>query len=188
MKNRKNELPIQESLFDEESGAIILEVLLSKAKLNTIRVDELAIDEEFIRGAGDLAFWNENYARAEKNAALETHEYKKTRARVWLELKSIGKTRKPKPPTDKDVEAELYEDDEHNEAELAMIEAVAKAKKAKLFADAVKEKQSNVRSFGAKLRTEMLSNPALRDQISESKKFYSDYEVDELRKRSRDDQ
>lgn len=144
------------------------ESLMIKAQLDAVKIDELALDEEFIRFAGDLAYWNAVYSNAIKEYLIEKDECEIIRAKVWIRTKEKTKNDKPKPTVD-DLKAMVTLDKEYKKARARLIDAEAEKESTRRFAEAMVAKRDMLQSLGAKIRVEMLGDPRIRDMHRDSK-------------------
>jgi hypothetical protein len=142
--------------------------LLSKKELEAVATDDLLLNEEFIRMAGDMAHHNRRYTDANREFLLEKHESSIVEAKARLRIRTETLTDKPKP-TDNDLKAMVTVDSEVQQANLRRVEAEAEKEKLKRFAEAVVAKKDMIQSLGAKVREEMRGDPAIRDLHRESK-------------------
>jgi hypothetical protein len=135
-----------------------------------IKIDDLALDEEFIRTPADLAFWNARYADALRDYMLAKLEHERTAARLHLTIKAQaedGTIPGLRKPTVSDVEAMVTSSPEFQASALALIEADIARQRARGHVDAVATKKDMLQSLGAKLRAEMAGDPAVRGEHRE---------------------
>ena len=155
---------VKGALVDEATG----EVMVSKMMLGAVAIDDLALDEEFLRLPSDLAYWNAQYTAANKKYLIEKHECRVTEARVRMVLREETLKDKPKPTGD-DLKAMVHEDEEYIEAHMKYVLADAEKERLKKFAEAVAAKKDMLQSIGAKLRVELSNDPVVRNQHSRSR-------------------
>ncbi len=130
---------------------------------DSVMIDDLVLDEEFIRVPADLAFWSARYADAVKAFLLAKLERDRVQGKVRLTIKAEAEIDKKKRRAD-DLEAAVNNDPEYLDAAVAMIEAEAEKKHAQGRVDAVAAKKDMVQSLGAKLRSEMERDPMIRQE------------------------
>jgi len=126
-----------------------------------VAIEPLAIQEEYVRLPADLAYWNAQYANAQRAHllakvnldVLERELYPVIRA----ELEAGGRA------TEKMIEAGIGQSEVWVEAKREVAEA--EAEKGRLYGvlDAVRSKKDMLISLGAHLRIEMEGDPVLRD-------------------------
>lgn len=132
-----------------------------------VAIEPLAIQEEYVRIPSDLAYWNAQYAKAQREAlvakvnldVLERELY----AVIRGELEAGGAR-----VTEKTIDAGIGRSEAWVEAKHHLAES--EAEKAKLYGylDAVRTKREMLISLGAHLRIEMQGDIRLRE---ESKAF-----------------
>ena len=133
-----------------------------------VTLEPTAISEEYARVAADLAYWNEQYARAYKKFLQAKLNRERVEARTHLELKEKLKASsddsKRKGPTVDDLKAAVSSNPEVMAAQEA--EVLAEAEKVSLYGavDAVRAKRDMVTQLGAQFRIEMQNDPVLREQ------------------------
>ena len=166
-------------LVDPETGV----VLVSKAQLAAVTVDDLALDEEMMRAGRDISYWQARFAEAGNVFLLERAEHERLEARIHLETKAIaqetgelplasGKT--IKKPTVEDVKAAVAANDVLFEARQKVIEAEAVWRRLQGFCIALTAKKDMTQSLGAKLREQLRGDPALRASHRESREYDKD--------------
>lgn len=154
-----------EDLFDDETG----EILLSKAQLEAVQIDELQLEDEFREVAAKLAYWNARYADANRRFLVERHELRIMEAQLWLEEREDAENEKPKPTVD-DIKARVHTRKEYKAAHMRYVEADAEQLKMKKFSEAVSAKKDMLQSIGAFKRAEMEGDPVTRQQVRDSKR------------------
>lgn len=154
----------------EEDPKKIDEVYVDADLLDVLKIDDLALDEEFIRFSRDLAYWNAKYSRAIKRHLLLQHRFEKTRARLWLETKNSAIAEGNKLTVD-DLKCEVVLREEYEEAFLKMVDADVTRQKLKRDVDNLMGKKDMLQSLGAKLRTEMEGDPSVRRQHREAREY-----------------
>lgn len=158
---------------------------------STVNLEPLAIEEEFVRLPADLAYWNMRYAKALEALLRAKRDRDLLERRHYMEGREIlmGKAREAadtaaseaadmveggkkkasvkvsvKAPTVGDIESYATTHPEVLAAREA--EIVAEVEKVKLqgIVDAVRAKKDMLIQVGARQRTEMESDPSLREQ------------------------
>lgn len=156
----------QQDMFDKDDG----EILVTKEMLDAVKIDDLALDEEFIRFPGDLAYWNAKYAKSLEAYLIAKHEFEVTKARLWIEIKNEELAADNKVTVD-DIKCMVMLREEWEEAHLAFIRAEVQKEKMKKFTEAVSSKKDMLQSLGAKLRVELEGDPSIRHQHREARQY-----------------
>jgi hypothetical protein len=149
---------------DVEQGEVDAERAELMQKLrDAVRIEPMAIEEEFVRMPGDLAYWNEQYAQA-------TSRYLRTKAEAARLDGKLRKAARQKlldanvKPTESQVEAEVVGSVEHEEMTERLIETEVDALRLKGVVDAIRTKRDMLIQVGAHLRAEMERDPAIRER------------------------
>jgi hypothetical protein len=130
---------------------------------DALKIDDLALNEEFIRFPGDLAYWGARCAEAHERFMLQNYELERVRARLWLEIREEAEAGERKARVD-DIECEIVLRDEYRDAHIAKITAEANHERLKKFWTAVAAKKEMLIGLGATQRLEMERDPVIRDQ------------------------
>jgi hypothetical protein len=126
-----------------------------------VRIDDMVLDEEFIRVPSDLAFWSARHAEAVRTHLIAKLEAEKARAKAHLKLKAEAEIA-GKKMTVADLDAHIYHDPDYLDAAVALIEAESEKKRLQGCVEAVHAKKEMVQSLGAKLRAEMERDPLVK--------------------------
>jgi hypothetical protein len=129
-----------------------------------VRIEPMALEEEYVRLPGDLAYWNAEYASAYRRwleAKIACDAGEGQAAFEWrnqLELDSKGRV------TAAEVESRVRVDTEV--LRLRRAEAEAEADKVRLYGvlDAIRSKRDMLISLGAHIRQEMENDPMVRQR------------------------
>ena len=127
-----------------------------------VRIEPLAIQEEYVRLPADLAYWNAQYADAQREHLMAKVEYEVIDRELYpvvrQELEAGGQR-----VTEKMIEAGIGQSGVWVDAKKRVAEA--DALKAKMYGvlDAVRTKRDMLISLGAHLRAEMQHDPTLRE-------------------------
>lgn len=121
-----------------------------------VEIDELAIQDEYIRVSPDYAYWSERYSEAYKHH-LELELNRKTiKAQAAKEVRAqIEGMRSAGRVTVAEVDADVEVNSEYLVAKMAEIEADAKVKKLQGILEALRIKKEMLISLGAHLRQDM---------------------------------
>ncbi len=127
-----------------------------------VKIEPLAIQEEFVRIPMDLAYWNARYARALKNYLMSKIEVDVMYARLEPEIRQALINAGAKV-----TEAQVKSAIESNEDYIAVRrdQVNAEVEKNELFGclDAIRSKKEMLISLGAHLRAEMEGDPTIRE-------------------------
>jgi hypothetical protein len=134
--------------------------------LECLKIEPLALSEEFIRLPGDFAYWAGKYATATEDylkakAGCE-HEY----ARLYLLAGQKVNPASGKPYTVEALKSLVEVEDDYQAAHLAEIEAEVTLTKAKNTLEAIRTKRDMAVQLGAQVRQEMQADPLTRDRSS----------------------
>lgn len=129
-----------------------------------LKIEPEAIQEEFVRLPGDLAYWNQQYSEALDTALKAKHNRKAVRGRRALEIRTELLEDGHKV-TEGIIEASTDSDPDYVAA--CNAEAEAEAEKARIYGilDSVRAKKEMLVSLGAQLRQEMEHDPTIREQV-----------------------
>lgn len=132
----------------------------------SVRIEPLAINEEYVELPAMLAYWNARYADALRNHLKSKLNVERTEARLRIECREMLATEGK--VTESMVEAAVIK---HPDMEIARLEAIeAEVEKVRLggAAEAVRAKKDMLVSLGATMRAEMEGDPSLRKQHQDS--------------------
>jgi hypothetical protein len=135
----------------------------------SIRIEPLALQEEFVRQPMDLAYWNERLKETLEVflCAKRDHEELRAKARLILREQFTAEGRKA---TEADLEAAVTLDEEVRAARQAFILAEVDQAQARGRAQAVETKRGMLMMLGAQIRTEMESDPVIRHMAGNARK------------------
>lgn len=127
-----------------------------------LKIEPLALSEEFVRLPGDFAYWAGKYASATedylKAKARCEHEY----ARLYLLAGQQVNPATSKPYTVEALKSLVEVDDEYQAVKLAEVEAEVTLTKAKNTLEAIRTKRDMAVQLGAQVRQEMQADPLTR--------------------------
>jgi hypothetical protein len=130
-----------------------------------VRIEPMAIQEEFVRMPADYAFWNERY-----RTALEAHLLAEAeRERVWAGL-FIIESQKANPATGKPASIEYAKaavegSNAYREVVADAIRAQAERERVRGILEALRTKRDSLVSLGAMVRQEMQHDPTVRTKL-----------------------
>jgi len=159
-------------VFDdvEEDPKKVDQIYVDAELLDVVKIDDLALEEEYVRFSRDLAYWNAKYSRALKRYLLLQHNFEKTRARLWLEIKNEAIASDQKM-TVEDIRCEVMLRDEYDQAYLKLIEADVQKQRIKKDVENLMAKKDMLQSLGAKIRLEMEGDLTVRKQHREARLY-----------------
>ena len=128
---------------------------------NVVKIEPLAMQEEFIRVPADLAYWNELYAQVLKRYLVGKAQSEHLWARLWLETREKLLTTDGKA-TEKMIENATMANPEWQKAHLALVEVEAEKSSIRGTVDAIAAKKEMLISLGAHVRAEMDGDPMVR--------------------------
>ena len=140
-----------------------------------VRIEPLALEEEFVRMPADLAYWNERYAkavRAHLTAKIEVDRVRATTRQVMrirltnpenAHLLAGGKI------TEAMLESFITSDGDVRRVEDAEIEAEAKKIRLHGIIEAIRTKRDMLISLGANMRAEMQNDPMIKNEQREAR-------------------
>lgn len=132
-----------------------------------VRIEPMAIQEEFVRVPSDLAYWSESHSNLyrEWQLAKFTREQEwgaaMARARALLSSKAVGGG--GRRPTVDQVEGEAVNDETYVAAKRNEVFLEAETKRLAGMIDAVRTKRDMLVSLGAHIRAEMEHDPVIKE-------------------------
>jgi hypothetical protein len=149
------------------------------ANINGIPVEEYlrdcvdlnpdVLDEEMVRLPADYAYWNERHTIAFRNFQHSKLEEDRIRSQRRLEMREEHAGEKGKGPTMDDLKAMVDLDGDVQQSALDTINAEVELKRMKGILDALSIKRDMVQSIGARLRLEMMNDPAVRARLEDAR-------------------
>ncbi len=127
-----------------------------------VRIEPLALEEEFVRIPADLAYFGEQYAQAKRTQLVAKHELEREESRLYITIREEAEEAKQKP-TEATIRAKLVTNEEYHDAKMASIEAEVDSIRASNHLTALSAKRDALISLGANLRAEMGGNPSIRN-------------------------
>lgn len=129
-----------------------------------VKIEPLALEEEFIRLPGDMAYWNARYAEVYRYWLERKFMTEQIEARRGIELHLQLEATRPKPPTIAELSRAVQTDPEYIQARGK--EIVAEAEKVRLagVVESLRAKREMLVSVGAHIRAEWASDPTLRER------------------------
>jgi len=145
-----------------EETVLLRDIEVPKYLKECITLFPEQLDEELIRAPSDIAYWNEHYASALRDYLLAKNSAEVVRARVLIEIREKAAANGQKL-TVGDLDAYVTVDDRVQAANLKEIETEAEKQLLRCRVESVTAKLEVLRSLGAKLRAEMMSDPSVRE-------------------------
>lgn len=136
-----------------------------KFEVSSITIDPLDLNREFQELPPRLSYWNAKLAEASEASMRTKAELERARARAYLEEKEVASAEGRKP-TIAELEARVVLNAGVTQAHDAFILAEGERLRLKGIVGAVLSKRDMLQSLGAKLRVEMMADPALRQQLA----------------------
>ena len=130
---------------------------------DSIRIEPMAIQEEFIRVAPDLACWTTRLSTANEGYQLAKWRAEKTEAKLRVHHRETLLQLTSKV-TESQVDAAVTLDPETDVARLNLIRAEAEKIRIAGLCEAVRAKREMLVSLGAHVRSEMQGDPVIRNQ------------------------
>ena len=129
-----------------------------------VTIEPLAIQEEYVRLPSDLAYWNAQYAEAQKELQVAKVDLDVLERELYAVVRNELEQGAGKRVTEKMIEAGMGQSSVWVDAKKRV--ATAEGDRAKMYGilDAVRTKKEMLISLGAHLRIEMAGDPVLRDQ------------------------
>lgn len=130
-----------------------------------VRIEPMAIQDEFIRVPADLAYWSESHSNLYREWQLAKFSREQewgaamARARASLSSEKQG----GRGPTVDQVEAEAVNDPKYVEAKRNEVYLEAETKRLVGMVDAVRTKRDMLVSLGAHIRAEMEHEPLIKE-------------------------
>lgn len=133
----------------------------------SIRIEPLAIQEEYVRVPADLAFWSEQHSVLYREWQLAKFEreqewgraIERARADLSSERKGLGRG-----PTVASIEAYAIQDPLYVKAKNEEIHLEAERQRLLGMVDAVRTKRDMLVSLGAHIRAEMERDPVIKEK------------------------
>jgi hypothetical protein len=128
-----------------------------------VHINEIALNEEYVRIPADLAFWNAKYADAQKAFLLAKLRLETGEAKLYIfhrERMTTGKG-----PTEAQVDAACKSDPAYEAMRRETIDAEAGMLAIRGTCEAVRTKREMLVSLGATMRAEMQGDPVIRSQM-----------------------
>lgn len=131
-----------------------------------VRVEPLALEEEFVRLPADLAYWNAQYSEAFRRYQLAKLYVEKLSAQLSLLVREDLQSQTRGRVTIAEVEMSVQVSPEYQAARAAEVEA--EAEKVRLYGvvDAIRSKKEMLISLGAHMRAEMGADPSIRHRAA----------------------
>jgi len=154
--------------------ALLNDVEIDDYLKKSVDIEPMAIEEEFVRLPGDLAYWNERYARAVTSYLTNKIQRERIEARLYLEQREhltakvnveVAEGKKGgKAPTIDEIKSAVAGHCSMIEAE--DMELSSEVEKVRLYGvlDAIRAKRDMLIQIGSRQRVEMEHDPVIRDE------------------------
>lgn len=136
---------------------------------DTVSIDPLDLNREFVELAPRLAYWNAQLAEATRKSMLAKIEHDRARAGKLVELRETlrsGTDPRLAKATVDEIDARVTLDDDVADAQIVYVRLEGERLRIKGIVDAILCKRDMLQSLGAKLRAEMAGDPVLRSQLA----------------------
>jgi hypothetical protein len=130
-----------------------------------LTIEPLALEEEFVRLPGDVAYYGALYADALKDALTAKQAFELIEARLQIETRA-SMAGGEKKPTEKVVEAAVVCNAEYQAAYSRLIVAESEKALARSRVDSLGAKKDMLVSLGATVRQELATSPTVRAQFA----------------------
>lgn len=143
---------------------------VAKFDPSTVQINPRDLNSEFVALPGLIAYWNQKLAVMSEIVSLRKLDFEAEEARVLLKVRAVDRHTKkgknqPRGITVDEVKAKTILDEDVHDANVALVKATALYTKVKVIVDSLGAKASLLQSLGAKLRTEMGGDFALKQQM-----------------------
>lgn len=133
----------------------------------SVTVEPLQLEEEFVRLPADLAYWHARAADALREYQMSKLEQDKTEANLRIVVREHIIATGGKP-TESQVESGMVLRPEYSEARARTIEAEVEYQRLRGVCEAVRVKRDALVALGQQARAEM-SDPVVRQQVADRK-------------------
>jgi hypothetical protein len=133
----------------------------------SVTVEPLQLEEEFVRLPADLAYWHARAADALREYQMSKLEQDKTEANLRIVVREHIIATGGKP-TESQVESGVMLRPEYSEARARTIEAEVEYQRLRGVCEAVRVKRDALVALGQQARAEM-SDPVVRQQVADRK-------------------
>lgn len=133
----------------------------------SVTVEPLQLEEEFVRLPADLAYWHARAADALREYQMSKLEQDKTEANLRIVVREHIISTGGKP-TESQVESGMVLRPEYSEARARTIEAEVEYQRLRGVCEAVRVKRDALVALGQQARAEM-SDPVVRQQVADRK-------------------
>jgi hypothetical protein len=133
----------------------------------SVTVEPLQLEEEFVRLPADLAYWHARAADALREYQMSKLEQDKTEANLRIVVREHIIATGGKP-TESQVESGVMLRPEYSEARARTIEAEVDYQRLRGVCEAVRVKRDALVALGQQARAEM-SDPVVRQQVADRK-------------------
>ena len=151
---------------DEKPTARIHDIDVDAFLAECVKIEPLAIEEEYVRMPADLAYWNERYALALEDMQRAKLRSDKLEAFLKIEhrerLVQESKSNKDIKVTESTVEAAVDNDERMAQAREDLLMAEVQKVRIAGTCEAVRTKRDMLISMGAHIRAEMQGDPSIR--------------------------
>jgi hypothetical protein len=135
---------------------------------DSVIIEPLALEEEFVRLPSDMAYWGQRYANALRASMIAGIELKRSQALLRIEhriqlLDQLADNSKAKV-TESMVDSAVELDPMYQVVQLRFVEAEVETVRLKQLLEAVRTKRDALVSLGSHIRAEMRNDPQIREE------------------------
>jgi len=139
----------------------IHEIDVDEYLYDSVRIEPLALEEEYVRMPMDLAYWNQRYSDAVREFLTAKVAREKTLAYLYIKCREDLIASHAKP-TEKMVDAAVAQSDELDQAHARVIDAEVEKSRLGGVVEAVRSKRDMLISLGAHIRAEFQREPSIK--------------------------
>jgi hypothetical protein len=132
---------------------------------SSVSIDPLNLNREYTELPPQLAYWNAQLASATEATMEAKAAMEREKARILLLVKETAKLSKDKL-TVAEADARVSLNEDVQDTEDIYIEKEAERLRIKGIVDSIHTKRDMLQSLGAKLRIEMMADPAVREKMA----------------------
>lgn len=129
----------------------------------SVVIDPLALQEEFVRMPSDIAYWNERYSDAYRASLLAKAELERAEAILTIQTREELILNGNARPTELVVTSTVTNDARYQAARGTYVEAEVERVRVNGILDALRTKREMLVSLGAHIRAEMRGEPTIRE-------------------------
>jgi hypothetical protein len=133
---------------------------------DSVQIEPMALQEEYVRIAPDIAYWNARYSKALEMFLRSKIDLDTTEARQYIAHRERMLNAGAKV-TKAQIEAAVTTDQQVIEARMLLVAAEVEKNRLNGVCEAVRTKRDMLVSLGAHVRAEMQGDPSLRTESAD---------------------